>query len=39
MIQVEEELDIYTEKGIENYVDDDSISASEEGFMLGYLGA
>ena len=35
----EEELDIYTEEGIEEYVDDDSISASEEGFMIGYLGA
>ena len=36
---MEEELDIYTEEGIENYVDDDSISASEEGFMLGYLNS
>lgn len=35
----EEELDIYTEEGIEEYVDDDSISPSEEGFMQGYLGA
>lgn len=35
----EEELDIYTEEGIEEYIDDDSISASEEGFMIGYLGA
>ena len=35
----EEELDIYTEEGIEEYVDDDSISASEEGFMKGYLDA
>ncbi|MBU0471715.1 MAG: hypothetical protein KKF65_03760 [Nanoarchaeota archaeon] len=35
----EEELDIYTEEGMENYVDDDGISASEEGFMQGYLGA
>ena len=33
----EEELDIYTEEGIEEYIDDDSISASEEGFMKGYL--
>ncbi len=37
--EIQEEPDIYTEEGIENYVDDDSISASEEGFMLGYLGA
>lgn len=36
---MEEELDIYTEKGMENYVDDDMISDSEEGFMIGYLGA
>ena len=36
---MEEELDIYTEEGIENYVNDDSISASEEGFMLGYLNS
>ncbi len=34
-----EELDIYTEEGMENYVDEDSISASEEGFMIGYLDA
>jgi len=34
-----EEFDIYTEEGMENYIDDDSISASEEGFMKGYLGA
>ena len=37
--EVQEEPDIYTEEGIETYVDDDSISASEEGFMKGYLGA
>ena len=37
--KTQEELDIYTEEGIENYVDDDGISASEEGFMVGYLGA
>ncbi len=35
----EGDLDIYTEAGISNYVDDDGISASEEGFMTGYLGA
>ncbi len=35
----EEELDIYTEEGMESYLDEDSISASEEGFMKGYLGA
>ena len=36
---MEEEHDIYTEEGIENYVDDDTITASEQGFMLGYLDA
>ena len=35
----EEELDIYTEEGMESYLEEDSISASEEGFMKGYLGA
>lgn len=33
-----EELDIYTEEGMESYMDDDGISPSEEGFMVGYLG-
>ncbi len=37
--ETQEELDIYTEEGIEEYVDDDGISASEEGFMKGYLDA
>jgi len=35
----DEELDIYTEQGIAEYVDDDSITPSEQGFMKGYLGA
>ena len=35
----EEELDIYTEQGIDEYMDDDSITPSEQGFMKGYLGA
>jgi len=26
-------------EGMENYVDDDSISPTEQGFMRGYLGA
>ena len=34
-----EELDIYTEEGMESYLDEDSISAAEEGFMKGYMGA
>ena len=38
-IEIEEELDIYTEEGIDEYVDDDSITAGEQGFMKGYLGA
>ena len=38
-IEIEEELDIYTEEGIDEYMDDDSISPSEQGFMKGYLGA
>ena len=33
------ELDIYTEEGIDEYVDDDSISLTEQGFMKGYLGS
>ena len=37
--ETQEELDIYTEQGIEEFVDDDSISTSEQGFMQGYLGA
>lgn len=36
---MEEEFDIYTKEGIESYADDDCISSSEEGFMIGYLGA
>ena len=35
----DDDLDIYTEEGMENFVDDDAISASEQGFMSGYLGA
>ena len=31
--------DIYTEEGIDNYIDDDLISPSEQGFMMGYLYA
>lgn len=34
-----EELDIYTEEGIENYADDDGITPTEQAFMEGYLGA
>ena len=38
-VETEEELDIYTEEGIDGYMDDDSISPSEQGFMKGYLSA
>ncbi len=38
-VVTEEELDIYTEEGIDEYADDDGISPSEQGFMKGYLGA
>ena len=31
------EEDIYTNEGIDSSLDDDEISASEEGFMQGYL--
>ena len=37
--QDSEELDIYTEEGMESYLEEDSISASEEGFMKGYMDA
>ena len=37
--ETEEEQDIYTEEGIDVYMDDDIISPSEQGFMRGYLGA
>ena len=30
---------IYTEEGIENFIDEDEISSMEQGFMLGYLEA
>ena len=31
--------DIYAEDALENYSEDDLITAAEEGFMLGYLNA
>ena len=36
---VEEEYDIYSSEGTEDYVDNDAISSAEEGFMMGYLAA
>ena len=35
----EVEKDIYSEEGAEMDVEDDSISAEEEGFMIGYLSS
>jgi len=32
------EEDFYTEAYLHEYMDDDEINASEEGFMMGYLG-
>ena len=34
-----EEYDIYTEEGVENYMEDDLMSAEEQAFMVGYLSA
>jgi len=34
-----DEIDIYTEEGMERYLDEDSITPLEQGFMIGYLGA
>lgn len=31
-----EELDVYDEIGVEGLLEDDELSAEEEGFMLGY---
>ena len=38
-IAEEEEGDIYTEYGVEQEIDNDGLSAAEEGFMMGYLWA
>lgn len=32
----ENEMDVYDERGASDLLDDDEVSASEEGFMLGY---
>lgn len=39
VVKMEEEKDIYTEEGMEEYVEGDEITAEEQGFMLGYLEA
>ena len=38
-LEKDDDLDIYTEEGIDNYIDDDSITPTEQGFMVGYLNA
>lgn len=35
VIKIQEEKDIYTEEGIENYVEEDKITAEEQGFYVG----
>lgn len=35
----DEEGDIYTDLGIDEYLEDDEINAEEEGFMKGYLSS
>lgn len=35
--EFEEKMDFYTEKQIEENLEDDEISSIEEGFMIGYL--
>ncbi len=30
------DIDVYDERGASDLLDDDEVSASEEGFMLGY---
>ncbi len=32
----ESEMDVYDERGASDLLDDDELSAGEEGFMLGY---
>ncbi len=34
---MEDGKDLYYQERIEGYIDDDEISATEEGFMRGYL--
>jgi hypothetical protein len=37
-MKAEFEHDIYSTASVDSYLDDDEISAQEEGFMMGYLG-
>jgi len=38
MNEEHEEQDIYSEEGVENFMEDDEITDIEQGFMVGYLG-
>ena len=38
-VVIEKDNDIYTEKGTEDLIEDDEISAEEGAFMRGYLEA
>lgn len=38
-MEFEKEMDMYTEEGVSDYVDNDEISPAEEGFMQGYLAS
>jgi len=38
MNEENEEQDIYSEEGVENFMEDDEITDIEQGFMVGYLG-
>lgn len=39
MFEREEEKEIYSEDNVEEFLESDEISASEEGFMIGYLAS
>jgi len=36
---IENDYDLYSIDGVEEFIDDDEISAEEAGFMQGYLAA
>jgi len=37
IIEKEQDFDIYTKPGVEDFADNDEIAGFEEGFMSGYL--
>ena len=37
IIEENEEEDFYSERYLQEYMEDDEISSMEEGFMMGYL--